>query len=772
LIYTLISKFSSLSQMLASIFYSFPVQLLLYNIKKNQILLFYWLMLFGFVTGMLGKSFGGPYLFLDPEYLNQVNFWSLYILGFTVGGFIMAFNITCFILDSYRFSFLSMLPKPFMKYCINNGVIPLLFLIVYLASFISFQLDYEFNTVGNILWKAFGFIAGVVTVIVVFIVYFRLTNKDVFFGLAKNVDKTLRRNKIHRVNVMGKINQAKRNRIRVDNLLDNNLRVIKTEDYFNYDKETVLKVFDYYHLNAVIIELIILILILVLGIFRDEGVFQLPAAASVLLLFIILVMISGALSYWSRGWSFTIIVALLLIFNYAVKFDFINSRNEAFGLNYKTEKADYSLQTINNLSPNHVIRNDKQEVLAILNAWKAKQKEEKPKIIFVTVSGGGQRSALWTLNTLQTLDKRLQGKLFANTVLITGASGGLIGASYFREIYLRKLRGENIDLYDKKYLTNISKDNLNPVIFSMVVSNPLIGFQKYEYAGYKYVKDRGYAFEQQINKNMEGFLDKTLSAYRIPEKTAEIPLLIMSPIIINDGRKLYISAQPISFMTTVDTLERSAVGEKVKGIEFSRFFKNQNADSLRYLSALRMSATFPYITPNINLPSNPPMEIMDAGLADNYGVSDAVKFISEFKEWINENTSRVIILSIRDTEKDTEIEKNVRRSFFTSLFSPIGSLYTNWDNLQDINNDNSIELLKDIVPNLHRIDFEYRTKTTPFELFDKNSGEIREKAQQSEDRKVSLSWRLTATEKDNILKNVNAFHIHQSMQRLDSLLKN
>src|SRR5262245_12878870 len=49
--------------------YSFPVQLLLNNLKRNQVLLLCWIILFAMITGSFGKYLGIPYLFLDPEYL-------------------------------------------------------------------------------------------------------------------------------------------------------------------------------------------------------------------------------------------------------------------------------------------------------------------------------------------------------------------------------------------------------------------------------------------------------------------------------------------------------------------------------------------------------------------------------------------------------------------------------------------------------------------------------------------------------------------------------
>ena len=58
------------------------------------------------------------------------------------------------------------------------------------------------------------------------------------------------------------------------------------------------------------------------------------------------------------------------------------------------------------------------------------------------------------------------GKLMRNTSLMTGASGGLVGASFFRELYLRKTQGENIDLYDDRYLHDIARDNLNAIVLA------------------------------------------------------------------------------------------------------------------------------------------------------------------------------------------------------------------------------------------------------------------------------------------------------------------
>jgi hypothetical protein len=53
-------------------FYSFPIQLFLLHLRKNIALVGIWVLLSFIVLESFGKVLGIPYLFLDPEYLNEV----------------------------------------------------------------------------------------------------------------------------------------------------------------------------------------------------------------------------------------------------------------------------------------------------------------------------------------------------------------------------------------------------------------------------------------------------------------------------------------------------------------------------------------------------------------------------------------------------------------------------------------------------------------------------------------------------------------------------
>ncbi|UII32416.1 patatin-like phospholipase family protein [Fulvivirga ulvae] len=757
-----------LRRVVDTVYYSFPVRLLLNHFKRNHVLLICWVILFAIVSGNFGNYLGIPYLFLDPVYMNKVNFFSFFIMGIVIAGFSIAFHITTYINDGHRFSFIGIQSKPFTIFSLNNSIIPFVFLFCYVIFIIQYQVSNEFVEHDMLLRNLLGLLLGYVGMTILLFGYFWFTNKDIFKYVVCKVDEKLKQNiKVTRASAMKKLNIAKKKQSRVDHFLNLNFAFQKVEDDKGfYDRNTILQVFDQNHFNLVIIELFILLLLLVMGIFRDYEAFQLPAAASFTLLLTIFVMFVGAFSYWFGSWSSTFALVVIIIVNSLVKEGFFNKTYKAFGLDYTTAPAPYTIGRIEELNSSENREKDKQKTLEILNNWRNKfPADKKPKMIFLCVSGGGQRAALWTLNVLQYTDSLTNGQLMKNTMLITGASGGLIGASYYRELYLRGLSDKNIDRHAKEYQDKIASDNLNAIIFSLLMNDAFVGFQDFEYNGLKYDKDRGYAFENQLNKNTEFVIDKPLMAYREPERKSEIPMMIMAPTVINDGRKLYISPQYVSYM--MDRSDSTYSGEKLSGVEFLRLFEEQSAENLRFLSGLRMSATFPYITPNITLPSQPPIEIMDAGITDNFGISDAIKFLFAFNEWISENTSGVIFVSIRDSEKNGSISKETNLSLFERFSMPISSIYQNFESLQDITNDSKMEYAREWFDgNIERIDIEYIPRE-----YAKENLSTADSLRMENVRRASLSWRLTRREKESLIENIHTHNNETAILKLKSLLE-
>ncbi len=748
------------------IVYSFPVQLLLNNVKRNHVLLLCWIILFTMITGAFGKYLGIPYLFLDPEYLNKVNFMGFFIMGLCTAGFTMAFHITCYINDGHRFTFLGTLSRPFSKFCLNNGVIPAVFFGVYIFQIVGFQINNEYASDWSLYSNLGGLLSGYLIMTIAFFVYFWFTNKDIFKYVVCRIDEKIKHNvKVTRASAMKKLDIARKKQIRVDNYMDYDLKFRKVEENRFYDRATILQVFDQNHFNLVVIELFIFATVLVLGVFKDYPAFQLPAAASFMIFLTIFVMIAGAFSYWFGNWSATIALILFLFINFLVGKDYFAKQYKAFGLDYNAPKPEYSIDALRILNDSAAIAEDKARTLPMLENWRRKFPGQKPKMVFLCASGGGKRAALWTFNALQTADSLTGGKLMENSILITGASGGLIGASYFRELKLREKMGEGINPYSPAYRAKISTDNLNPLIFSLLANDLFVGFTRFEYAGNYYLKDRAYTFEQQLNYITDGLMDRPITAYDSLEMKSVIPMVVLSPTIVNDGRKLYIASRPVSFLNYELMNYSGYSAPKFSGVDFHRLFANNGADQLRFLSGLRMCATFPYITPNTTLPSNPALYIMDAGISDNFGLSDAIRFLYAYREWIQENTSGVVFVSIRDSPKLAEIPERKGQTLIDAFTQPISSVYNNFENFQDITSDLLIGYSTSWFDNsIDRVDIQYRADSYVPILQKMDS--IRKN-----NARASLSWRLTTREKQSLIDNMNSEQNREAMERLKALLQ-
>jgi len=747
------------------VFYFFPVQLLFSNLKRNQVLLLCWVILFMMATGSFGRYLGIPYLFLDPEYMNRVNFTSFFIMGLVIAGFTVAFHITCYISDGHRFTFIGTVTRPFTKFSLNNSLIPAVFVLTYVGEIIAFQRSNEYSSPRLVAMDVAGFLSGFLIMTLIFFTYFWFTNKDIFRYVVCRIDEKLKQNvQVTRASAMRKLDIARKRQIRVDYFLDG-FKIRRVDDTGFYDRATIIQVFDQNHFNLVAVEVLIFVVVLILGVFKDNPVFQLPAAASFIIFLTIFVMLAGAFSYWFGGWSITTAIVIFLLINHLAGQDFFEKRYLAFGLNYEIPPAPYNIDRLVELNDSTTIKNDHAHAIALLNNWRNKfDSASKPKMVFIAASGGGKRAALWALTALQAADSLTRGQLMENAILITGASGGLIGATYFRELVLQKIQGEPVNPYAREHLTRLGTDNLNPLIFSLLANDLFVGFTKYEYADQRYQRDRSYTFEEQLNQITGSLLDKPISAYAEPEQQGIIPMVIMAPTVVTDGRKLFISAQPAAFMNS-DLLELEEYSNaKISGVDFQRLFEHHGGNNLRFLSALRMCATFPYITPNTTLPTEPVIHIMDAGISDNFGLSDAVRFMFAFRDWIEENTSGVIIVSIRDSPKRVDIQERKAESIIDGVSQPISSVYNNFENFQDITNDNLISYANSWFDGpIDRIDLEYEAAAYASVFTELDS--LRQHSP-----RASLSWRLTTREKQGIIQNIATVSNQAELERLRGLL--
>lgn len=734
-----------------NIYYSFPFQLLLLHLRSNLILIGIWILLALFISGHIASLFGAKYLFLSPEYLGEVNFWSFFILGFWFGSFLMSWNLTTYLLDAYRFPFLATLEKPFTKFCINNFIVPLSFFVYYLGHIVFFQGYYELREFHEIIYNCASFVLGGFLLISVMAFYFQFTNKDIHNYVQKPnrpPPDFLERLAPGRPNVNIESIRTGQTRWRVDTYLSHTLRPRIVRSILHYDQSLIYKIFKQNHLNVMVVQLASFLLLILIGLLMDNPYLRFPAASNIFILGSMIMSIVGALTFWFGKWRLTLILISLVFINFLSKIDIFNHENRAYGLNYNTSLAPYNQQQLANLSFPDYVAEDKANTTAILNAWHKKQGVKKPKIVFLCVSGGGLKAATWTTQVMQQVDKNLNGDLFKNTFLISGASGGMMGAAYLRELQYQKAIGKNMDLYKSSYIDDISTDLLNSITFAIVSNDLFVPWVSFEAGGYTYYKDRGYIFEKQFNENTHQVLDKTLLDYRLPEQEAIIPMMFITPSIVNDGRRMLISPQGVSYMTKTPISEEKRNTVLTDAIDFTRMFEKQDALNLRFTTALRMNATYPYVLPNVHLPSVPEVEVLDAGFRDNQGIISATRFIHVFKDWILENTSGIVLIQISSKDKfDDMAPTKSEEGLIGSILNPLG-IASKILKLQDFEHDTNLGFIFDIVgtENFDVVRFTYRP------------------TEQNEE--ASMTYHLTTREKKDIL---NAFYLEENQRNLSQL---
>jgi hypothetical protein len=684
------------------------VQLVLLHFKRYQILLVFWYILFATVNGSFMHQFGAHMLYLYPEYLDKVSGLSLALVGAAVAIFIMSWNITTFILHGKHIKFLATTSQPFLKYCMNNAIIPAVFLLFYFFKALQYDRFQELLPIGQIFWLAGGFLAGFIIALAMGFMYFFGADRTIYRRMAPAEKEHLLRhkNRFERKNI-----RRDKSVIRVDWYLSATFKIRRPRSVRHYTDEFIERIFKQHHLAALFSVLVAFVSLIIVGYFLDNVYFQLPAAASITVFFAILIAVAGAFAYFLQSWSLLFVLVLLGGLNFLYQQNIFDPRNKAYGLNYSNKKIplpEYSQHALLQLAAADSVSRDSLAFVQMLNRWKARQQSDTPVLCIVSVSGGGNRAAVFTTNVLQGLDSLTGNGLMPATFLISGASGGMMGAAWYRELYLRKTQGLIGQNDIPKYADAMAGDLLNPLFTSLVARDLIAPPQRFTYKQNRYTKDRGYAFEQRLNVNTFGWMNKCLADYKMAEDSALVPRLLMNAVITRDGRKLIMSPRPARFMMQpLPDTSTNKISDP-DAVDFTSYFAQRQPGNLSILSALRMSATFPYVLPNVWLPTNPIIDVMDAGFRDNTGLDGGLKFLYYFRNWLQANTARVVLIQIRDKQQggwDTPYESDNILDMFTK---PALLTQNNLFRFQEYAQLRELEWFHTIYgPHFNRVVFEY-----------------------------------------------------------------
>ncbi len=359
-------------------------------------------------------------------------------------------------------------------------------------------------------------------------------------------------------------------------------------------------------------------------------------------------------------------------------------------------KRVYPYRVLNAADPAKVERGEDQglvENFEALEAWrnrvapaaKGGGRKDKPKLVILCVSGGAIRSAYWSATVLTRLEKSpaadrddpgIDG-FHDHVRLITGASGGMVGMAYYEAALLARAQAATPGAPFWFDLDGIRLKSLNGVAGFIALQAPwrMLLPRLPEAAAY----DRGLVLED----DWSALRKIKFADLRELERGGRIPSMIFSPMIVDDGRRLLISNLDLNSHMRADRPHEK--GEDARqdrvlrewSIPTSRqddldndndgYSRNQfsisalelfkmvpDSKRLSLATAARMSATFPFVSPAVNLPTDPPLRVVDAGYYDNYGVHLANAWILQNRDWLLENTSGILVVQTRDSVSKRE----------------------------------------------------------------------------------------------------------------------
>lgn len=388
-------------------------------------------------------------------------------------------------------------------------------------------------------------------------------------------------------------------------------------------------------------------------------------------------------------------------------------------------------------------------------------------LVIVCASGGGIQAAGWTAQVLTGLqDRELLGKSFTKAIgLVSAVSGGSVGMMYYLDRF--------IDESDKTYSEDkgYPQDNELQSIFRSATKDSLdaVGWglaylDLWRFIGLPFLIrpnfDRGTAVEIDWQGEMKNpQQQKTLATWRKQIVAGDIPIPIFNATLVEDGRRFLIS--PMTFENVA----------KKQCVDFNTLYQGYD---MNVVTAARLSATFPYVSPICRSDKDIPNKnyhIADGGYFDNSGFVTAAEWLNEWlKPEKNLNIKRVLVLQINAfPEFPAKDQAQGNGGWFMAIVGPLLAMFKVRDPVLADRNTTEANLLikrwerwKDEIEKKHQVDIQY------FPIFFPSKKDAPEFYKNNR-YQPPLSWRLTDQEKQDIQDGWNAITQKPNIQAIKKL---
>ena len=467
----------------------------------------------------------------------------------------------------------------------------------------------------------------------------------------------------------------------------------------------------------------------------EDATLEAPVLIYISTLFAFVAPLLATLTFFSDRFGFPIFLALIIF----------------SGLSYWVWGVDHFFDLAN--KPEHKTSSpqpsDFETAIAARLSTQSQEQCDLGKLqrilVVVTASGGGIHAAGWTAQVLTGLQKLL-GKEFTQAIgLISSVSGGSVGTMYFLDAF-----GDNdYPPHDERSLDRIFQNAVQDGVDSVgwgLVYRDIWRFLGFSWLINKFFKnqDRGIALETKWQGSMN-YPDRTLNDWYGSIMKGKIPTPVFNATLIEDGRRLLVS--PMTFTRL----------ENEQKIDSNTLYK-QDGQRIKAVTAARLSATFPYVSPSARNPTEIKTDlnyhIIDGGYFDNSGIVTAIEWLEDNLETLIEKNgvTKLVFIEIEAGEAK-EIPEKVTGDggWWTTLVGALQALLSVRDSSLVLRNQQTIDLLLK--------DYRSRLKTTAdpnsnvqhiriaFPRSSKSRFKMKNGEKVGEEYSQPLSWKLTASQK-------------------------
>jgi len=336
------------------------------------------------------------------------------------------------------------------------------------------------------------------------------------------------------------------------------------------------------------------------------------------------------------------------------------------------------------------------------------------RIIVAAAQGGGIQSAAWTAQVLSGLQQHCGPTFRESLRLLSTVSGGSVGGVLFAY----SLDNPN----GRDPVKAASDSSLDEVAWGLAWPDFLRAILPWVFGhliGRGRALEKAWCLSAAANPEQGSGLDHALSSWNRRAAEGSLPAIIMNATVCETGERLLLGTTGI---------ERALSAEEAR-LDATELHGPEN--DVGIVTAARLSASFPYVTPAARSTLDGPRpHVVDGGYYDNYGMATLVEWLDEALTTGGDCIASVLVLQIHGIPVKAAASrqsKTAGRGWFYQLFAPVTTLVNVRSAGQIAHNDIELALIQTKwnqknIP-VHSVLFEFPNPDPP------------------------LSWHLTPTEK-------------------------